>query len=688
MTASFTQTYLAQSSPLTRYLPDVYGSTFGAISSPAVGDVTGDGIPDIVVGENDGNVYVYRATDGLFESTFKVGDGPIVSSPTLADLNGDGVLDILVGIMPTNEKTATRTIGGFTWNGGVLFSKLTNTYQQLTGTATPINVFSSIVVADLEGTGRPDIIATSQDQYLHAWRMDGSDVPGFPVRLFDTSWSTPVVADLYGNGHKEVIVASDSDYGTSQFLGFGNQLGGFVRVISAQGQILAQRFMPGVVPYSSPAVGDLLGNGHLDVIIGSSPQPGATNSHQVNAFDSNLNPIPGWPVNLDAPVTASPALAHVPGSNALVVVISDNGGNLYVLNPDGSRRWTVGNLNAMARQTADLGTLGSPAVADVDGDGTQEVVAVGESTLRIFNVSSGALEWEDKLWTPANPSFNILSVPTVFSLNGLTRIAVHTLIDTNGDRTQDAGDRDGVFLYTTNTGNDLTSADWPTFHHDFSRGGLEGPAVAIDALNRRYVAAVYQDVLGWAPDAAGLDYWTGRLDAAAPLNAVAQLLTHSAEYFGNIIAPAYAQFLGRAADAGGLAFWTSRMQSGLTDEQLEASFIGSNEYYQHTGGTNPLWVDAMYQDLLGHAPDPSGEVYWVQQLTNGVSRTSVAFGFAASAEREGQHVQQDYQHYLGRTAAASEVNYWVSQFGVGVTNEAIITGFVASEEYFQKHTQP
>src|SRR5581483_6995377 len=50
-----------------------------------------------------------------------------------------------------------------------------------------------------------------------------------------------------------------------------------------------------------------------------------------------------------------------------------------------------------------------------------------------------------------------------------------------------------------------------------------------------------------------------------------------------------------------LAYWINRMQNGLTDQQLEAGFIGSAEYYTHSGGTNQLWIEAMYHDLLGRS---------------------------------------------------------------------------------------
>ena len=203
-----------------------------------------------------------------------------------------------------------------------------------------------------------------------------------------------------------------------------------------------------------------------------------------------------------------------------------------------------------------------------------------------------------------------------------------------------------------------------------------------------YVESVYQDVLGRLADDGGLTYWAGQLDHGAPRGDVAALLVHSNEYYRNIIVtPAYQRFLGRLPDQTGLAFWVDRMQNhALTDERLEAGFIGSREFYSHAGGTDKSWVDAMYQDLLGRAADRAGESYWSNQLAHGASRADVAYGFAASLERERQRISDDYMHYLGRVPDEAGLDYWVRQFAQGVTNEDVITGFVASDEYFQEHT--
>jgi hypothetical protein len=213
------------------------------------------------------------------------------------------------------------------------------------------------------------------------------------------------------------------------------------------------------------------------------------------------------------------------------------------------------------------------------------------------------------------------------------------------------------------------------------------PPIQVLSKNALYVNAVFQDVLGRLPDSGTLALWTGQLDQGAPRSTFVNSLDHSAEYYTNIITPAYQTFLGRTPDASGLAFWVGQMQKGMTDEQLEAGFIGSPEFFAHSGGTNKGWVDAMYQNLLGRAPDATGEAFWIQQLAQGANRAVVAFAFAASPERETQHITADYQKYLGRAPDAAGLSFWLDQFvNHGQTNENLITGFVSSDEYFRSHT--
>jgi hypothetical protein len=81
-------------------------------SSIGLGDIDEDGLPEIVVGGNDGVLYAFNGdgtpvvavekTDSILDATpgalFKTPDGsPILSSPTLADVDLDNRVDLFWG---------------------------------------------------------------------------------------------------------------------------------------------------------------------------------------------------------------------------------------------------------------------------------------------------------------------------------------------------------------------------------------------------------------------------------------------------------------------------------------------------------------------------------------------------------------------------------------------------------------
>jgi hypothetical protein len=171
------------------------------------------------------------------------------------------------------------------------------------------------------------------------------------------------------------------------------------------------------------------------------------------------------------------------------------------------------------------------------------------------------------------------------------------------------------------------------------------------------------------------------------LGLVATAFTRSAEAYGNFVRSAYGSYLGRPNPAPAeVSAWVGLMQAGLTDERLEASFIGSPEYIDKHGGQGAGWVRGMYHDLL-HRDASDAEVNaWVSLLNAGTKPFDIALGFAASAEREGIRVAKDSSDYLGRGASQAEIDAWVDLFvHHGAGNEDVVAGFVGSPEYFQSH---
>jgi len=93
-----------------------------------------------------------------------------------------------------------------------------------------------------------------------------------------------------------------------------------------------------------------------------------------------------WAYPMASPVTAAPAVADVNGDGAEEIVAADSKGVLVVLRDDGTPVWTAQLPGAVAADSC-------PAVTDVDGDGRNEIL-VGDISGAVSCLdSAGNLRW-------------------------------------------------------------------------------------------------------------------------------------------------------------------------------------------------------------------------------------------------------------------------------------------------------
>ncbi|MBP1157753.1 hypothetical protein ACVLD2_003925 [Paenibacillus sp. PvR052] len=131
----------------------------------AVGDVTGDGVPDLVVGDGGGQVTLYRGERGAggalaFASgaaQFKL-PAPF-ASPSIRDMDGDGKADLVVGGLEGDLRVYLQqesNISQLDWlDSGLIEAASTN---QL-GSRSLVGGHSSVPLwYDLNGDGRDDLI--------------------------------------------------------------------------------------------------------------------------------------------------------------------------------------------------------------------------------------------------------------------------------------------------------------------------------------------------------------------------------------------------------------------------------------------------------------------------------------------------------------------------------------------------
>jgi hypothetical protein len=471
--------------PLADALPSMtstYSRFYGQIgtsesfSSPAVGDVTGDGVPEIVTGGMDGYLRVFSTATGTpVTAPYRAGNGAVQSSPGLADVDDDGVADVAYGVTARGFGVSGDA-GIVSFRDGVARPLFHRTDIPEAGKAG--GFFGTPVVTDLNGDGRLDLVATSWSQWVYAWTIStGAPLPGFRMFVYDTIWSSPVVADLEGDGSKELIFGGDMD----AYPGAPYPRGGMLWVVKANGRPKTgfPKHVSDQVIWSTPAVVDLDGDGMLDIVVGTGLNFGATHGgNRVLAFDHTGRALAGWPRATFGQVMASPAVGDLDGDGRPEVAVLSEGGRVHVFAADGSPRWErcADNLQNCGGGNPGYPTHGGVSMGDVDGDGQQEVVTTAEWVTRVYG-PTGTLEHERALGVV----FAAASPPTIANVGAKTWIVQQVTADANGNGGRGAGDTQVVRALTTNAA--TSGHAWPTFKLNMERHGtipdLEPPTAAI-----------------------------------------------------------------------------------------------------------------------------------------------------------------------------------------------------------------
>lgn len=324
--------------------------------APAIADVDNDGQPEIVVngrtGVGTGRIYAFNA-DGTSLLGWPQGEvwGYPNTSPVLADTDGDGFAEIFIGTENMSVWAANHDgtpISG--WSGGLIDPVI----------ATP-------AVGDMDGDGIAEILGADTVSCVMAWNGDGSTMSGWPsspgVQPGGPAFASPALADLDGDSKLEAVLVLDSVSAPAGKItvldGDGSTMSGWP--VNLNCHLLA-----------SPAIGDLDGDGTPDIVV-------AATDGKVYAYTPAGTPTSGWVVP-DTGVTtpcdasrlqSSPVLGDIDGDGSLEVVVGCYDGKVYAFNHDGSilPGWPK-MAGAPVRTT--------PAIGNMDGDNSWDIVVSAE----------------------------------------------------------------------------------------------------------------------------------------------------------------------------------------------------------------------------------------------------------------------------------------------------------------------
>ncbi|MBK8553966.1 MAG: VCBS repeat-containing protein [Ignavibacteria bacterium] len=237
---------------------------FGTGSSPksvSIGDIDGDGKPDLAVtnsgASNSVSVFRNTSTTGGVSFAAKVdfGTGSSPWSVSMGDLNGDGKTDLAVANrtgFSVSVLRNTSTSGGVSFAAKVDFSAGSSPY--------------SISIGDLDGDGKPDLaVANNGDNTASVYQNTSiSGGVSFAAKVDYSAGSGPVsisIGDIDGDGKPDLAVANNSGNNASVFLNTST-----TGIIDAGSFAARVDFAAGGAP-QIVSIGDIDGNGKPDLAV-------------------------------------------------------------------------------------------------------------------------------------------------------------------------------------------------------------------------------------------------------------------------------------------------------------------------------------------------------------------------------------------------------------------------------------
>jgi hypothetical protein len=475
-------------------------------SAPAAADLNGNGYQEIVAGTLDGYLHVIAFNGGSWDivwsrqtandvnpavpAAIRQPKNRIQSAPAIADIDADGELEIIVstGGTPFYDPVDYNGIGS------ILVYEQTGLWEFTVKSGWPVimgenipdgipdGIRSSPAVGDIDGDGDLEIVSTTYDRIIRAYHHDGTYVDGWPISrdngdpILRGGESTAAIGDIDNDGLNEIVIGTFSppwngDKRDGPFPAqYNNPDYSLSTVWALNGDSSLVEGWPVItemVVRSSPALGDIDGDGDLEVIVGTGDYYNYVNGRRVYAWHGDGTAVAGWPRPTSGNMLSSPALGDIDEDGILDVVIGC-GGEGWESDKDCRFMygWRGDGTNLPGFPVSAPKTMQHPPVlADIDGDDHLEIIQTSHLDSSIYVFQHNGKNANPQIDQSRTLPRNIPTTPLISDIDndGILEMVVA------GEKKDGAP---AIFIFQESGLYDSDIMQWPQFHQNSARTGL------------------------------------------------------------------------------------------------------------------------------------------------------------------------------------------------------------------------
>jgi outer membrane protein assembly factor BamB len=308
--------------------------------------------------------------DGTIFQQLDTGGRPVQSSVSTGKLFGGSDIPYLVFGIGADVLEENPTTHAFSFAGSVqcwrfnaaskrfeLFWEFSprDDFPNSVGDGFADPVVSTPCLSDVNGDGNLEVFFGSWDRRFYLLDAGGRKLWEFDNK--DTVWSSGAAGDLNGDGYPEIVCGGDIAANPNENPPI-TQSGGTLTCFDRFGKVLWRNVYDQVI-FSSPAIGDVDGDGNLEVVVGTGDYYTGPNGEVRGNYVLCLDGKTGtekWRFTTNGFGWASPALANILGktnpgtglptmqiaiSTVLYTLPLQNDSRVYLIDSNGSQVWST-----------------------------------------------------------------------------------------------------------------------------------------------------------------------------------------------------------------------------------------------------------------------------------------------------------------------------------------------------------